>query len=424
MTGTAMHDSGTAPARARRVLYLNHYAGSPRHGMEYRTYYLAREWVRAGHTVQVVAAAFSHVRSVQPEVGSTPLDERIDGIAYRWLPAPGYVGNGIGRVRNIATFLWRVWRETDRWVDTFRPDVVIASSTYPMDIWVARRIARRARATLVHEVHDLWPASPIELSGMSPRHPFIQLCQRAEDTACRDADVVISMLPKVADHLAAHGLDLRKLHIVPNGIAPDDWAAAPVPLDEAIAAHIATQRNAGRTLVVYAGSHGEPNALDVLLDAAVSMKDEPFAFVLVGDGHEKARLVQRIAAEAIDNVRMFAPIPKAQIPSLLARADIAYIGWKRQPLYRFGIAPNKLMDYMMAGCAVLHSVEAGNDAVADAECGLTVEPESSAAVAEGLRRLAAAGSQTRRAMGERGRAFVLAHHTYPVLAQRFLEALR
>jgi glycosyltransferase involved in cell wall biosynthesis len=71
---------------------------------------------------------------------------------------------------------------------------------------------------------------------------------------------------------------------------------------------------------------------------------------------------------------------------------------------------------------VLHSVEAGNDPVAEAGCGLTVPPESPEAVAEGLLYLAALPADQRRLMGERGRAFVLAQHTYPVLAQRFLEA--
>ena len=130
-----------------------------------------------------------------------------------------------------------------------------------------------------------------------------------------------------------------------------------------------------------------------------------------------------MADEGLSNVAMFAPIPKAQIPALLREADIAYIGWKRQPLYRFGIAPNKLMDYMMAGVPVLHSVEAGNDPVAEAGCGLAVAPESPQAVVQGLRQLGALSAGARRAMGERGRQFVVAHHTYPVLAQRFLEAI-
>jgi glycosyltransferase involved in cell wall biosynthesis len=112
------------------------------------------------------------------------------------------------------------------------------------------------------------------------------------------------------------------------------------------------------------------------------------------------------------------------VPAFLAAIDIAYIGWQRVPIYRFGIAPNKLMDYMMAGCAVLHSVEAGNDPVAESGCGLTVAPEAPEAIADGLRRLAALPLAERQAMGERGRHFVLAHHTYPVLAQRFLQAMR
>jgi hypothetical protein len=81
------------------------------------------------------------------------------------------------------------------------------------------------------------------------------------------------------------------------------------------------------------------------------------------------------------------------------------------------------MDYMMAGRAVLHSVEAGNDPVAEAGCGLTVPPEDAAAVAAGVRRLVAAGAVERAAMGARGRGFVLAHHAYPVLARRFLDAV-
>ena len=192
------------------ILYLNHYAGSPALGMEYRPYYLAREWVRAGHRVQMVAADHSHVRTRQPRAG----DELIDGIVYHWVATPPYRGNGPQRARNIAVFLSRVWRDTPRLLQRFRPDVVIASSTYPMDIWVARRLARHSGARLVYEVHDLWPLTPRELFGMSRWHPFILLCQAAEDSAYRDADVVVSMLPKVHAHMAARGLDLRKLSSV------------------------------------------------------------------------------------------------------------------------------------------------------------------------------------------------------------------
>ena len=420
------------------ILYLNHYAGSPLHGMEYRPYYLAREWVHAGHCVRMLAGSHSHVRARQPDLpalqaaGATRSGhatvQDIDGIAYHWYATPPYAGNGLGRVRNIWAFLRQTWADAPRIAREFRPDVVIASSTYPMDIWVARRIARLTRraghpCTLVFEVHDLWPLSPIELGGMSPGHPFIRLCQAAENAAYRDADVVVSMLPKVAGHMQAHGLDLRRLHIVPNGITLDEWQGEPPPLRGDIARHVAAQKAAGRTVVGYAGSHGTPNALDVMLQAAALLQDAPFSFVLVGDGHEKAALRQQAEALGLaDTVAFFDPIPKAQIPAFLAQVDIAYIGWQRVPIYRFGIAPNKLMDYMMARCVVLHSVEAGNDPVAEAGCGLTVPPADPPAIAQGLRQLAAIDPATRARMGESGRAHVLAHHTYPVLARRFLEA--
>jgi glycosyltransferase involved in cell wall biosynthesis len=316
-----------------------------------------------------------------------------------------------------------VWREAPRLVAQFKPQVVIASSTYPMDIWVARRLAKLAGAKLVYEVHDLWPLSPIELNGMSRLHPFILLCQAAEDAGFRHADTVVSMLPKVQEHMASRGLDLRKLHIVPNGVDPAEWQGEPVALRPDVAAAIAAHRAAGRVVVGYAGSMGRPNALEVLLDAAALLRDDNLGFVLVGDGHEREALVRRIEAEALNHVSWLPPVPKAQIPALLAAVDVAYLGWQKVPIYRFGIAPNKLMDYMMAGRPVLHSVQAGNDPVMESGCGLTVAPKDAQAVANGLRQLAATPASERARMGLRGRTFVEQHHTYPVLAQRFLQAV-
>jgi len=76
----------------------------------------------------------------------------------------------------------------------------------------------------------------------------------------------------------------------------------------------------------------------------------------------------------------------------------------------------------MAARPVLHAVEAGNDPVGEAGCGLTVAPEDAAASVEGVRSLLSLSVEARGAMGLRGKEFVLANHTYPILSERFLAA--
>ena len=121
------------------ILYIVHHAGSPAHGMEYRSYYLSREWVRSGHHVTIVSASYAHVRSCQPAMSSSFTEEMIDGVRFVWCDTPEYSGNGLGRVINILAFMQRLgqWR---RWM-VGKPDVVIASSTPSLDIYAARRLA-------------------------------------------------------------------------------------------------------------------------------------------------------------------------------------------------------------------------------------------------------------------------------------------
>ena len=405
------------------ILLINHYAGSLRHGMEYRPYYLAREWVRLGHRVRIIASAQSHIRAQAPLLdGRARLDEVIDGVEYRWIATPAYRGNGLARVLNMCAFVAQLYRQAGRLADECEADVVIASSTYPLDIWPAHRIARKSRARLLFELHDLWPLSPMELGGYSRWHPFIMLLQAAENYACRHADAIVSILPKVREHLEAHGMAPHKLHIVPNGADPAEWLVDNAALPGMAGARLDALRRQGKFIVGYAGTHGIANALDTLLGAASLVGDERLAFVLVGGGPEKPALQLMARNMGLTNVHFFDPVPKQQVPALLRSFDVAYIGWQRQRLYRFGIAPNKLIDYMMAGCAILHSVDAGNDPVADAGCGLTVAPQDPAAVARGLLALFMLAPSERQMLGQRGRAYAIANLSYPVLGRRFLQA--
>jgi len=407
------------------IVLLNHYAGSPQHGMEYRPYYLARQWTGQGHSVTIVAASASHVRRTAPAMGDTDIQEEwIDGIRYLWVRTPSYEGNGGRRAANIGAFVARVRRAAGRIAALAQPDVVIASSTYPLDIVPAEAIARHASAGLVYEVHDLWPLSPIELGGMSPRHPFIRVMQWAEDRAYRIADRVVSLLPNTLSHMVSRGMSPHKFAYVPNGVDVDEWkgpTAAPPPEH---AATLAALRAAGQLIVGYAGSHGVANALDTMLDAAALLRDEAVQLVLVGHGPEKGALVERARAEGLSNVTFLDPVAKRAVPALLAQFDVACLTLQRQPLFRFGVSPNKLFDYMMAGRPVLQAIDAGNDPVTEAACGISVAGESARALADAVRRFAAMSSAEREAMGAAGHRYVLEHHTYPVLASRFLDVLR
>ena len=50
------------------ILYIEHYAGSPEMGMEFRPYYLSKEWTKMGHNVTIIAGDYSPLRKKNPSV--------------------------------------------------------------------------------------------------------------------------------------------------------------------------------------------------------------------------------------------------------------------------------------------------------------------------------------------------------------------
>lgn len=401
------------------ILLINHYAGNPQLGMEFRPYYLGREWVKTGNQVMIIGGSFSHLRKQQPTVPR----ENIEGIEYVWVPLKPYKGNGLGRIRSMFDFVRKLWFGYKKYLGDFRPDVVIASSTYPLDIYPARKIAQHYGANLVYEVHDLWPLSPMELGGYSKYHPFIIVMQAAEDYCYKHADKVVSLLPKALEHMTERGMNPEKFIYIPNGYVAEEWENPPKAPDN-IVNLVRELKEDGKFIIMYAGGHAISNALDFFLDAMKKLMGSNLIAVMIGNGQEKGILAKRVEIEGINNVIMLDPVSKDQIPSTLALADCLYIGWKKNPLYRFGVCPNKLFDYMMSGRPIIHSVAAPNDWVHDGNCGISIEAENSEDLAKAIREMSKWSEEALYKSGQSGKAYCQKMFKYSDQADKFVKALQ
>lgn len=403
------------------ILLVNHYAGSPELGMEFRPYYLGREWTKAGHNVLIVGGTYSHLRKRQPKAGT----ERIDGIAYRWLRTPKYNGNGVVRFLSMLCFVAQLFLHGRAW-HRFKPDVVIASSTYTLDNWPCHRIARRNKARYVYEIHDLWPLSPMELGGMSAKHPFIRIMQWGEDYAYRHADKVVSILPCVHEHVKAHGLPLEKLALVPNGVVEEDWRPEnTAALPEEHRCLLKKLRSENKFILGYAGGHAISTALPLLIDAMQLLKeDRDIVLVLVGDGTEKNKLIRQVQGSGLtSSVYFLPPVAQNAISALLSGFDVLVLTFADHALYRFGVSPNKLFDYMMAGKPVIMGIKAGNDIVKDADCGWSVLPNAQD-IAMAIQDAVSTEVARLQLLGRNGFHYVEENYTYRYLAQAFLQAIK
>ena len=404
------------------ILYIEHYAGSLTMGMEFRPYYFAREWEKLGHNVRIIAADYSHLRSRQPDVRSNYQKTNIDGAEFQFVKTGMYEGNGAKRAISMFRFVGNIWFHAGRIAKEFKPDLVISSSTYPLDCYPAFRIAKKSKARYIHESHDVWPLTLVELGGMSSRHPFVVLLDHAEKYAYRHCDKVVSLLPDVLPHMMEQGLQSeKKLAYIPNGVVIEDWKHA-AELGKEHKELFDDLHRDGKFVVVYLGGHALSNALDQLLDAAKIAED--VSFVLIGKGVEKKHLQQRAEDEGIKNVYFLPPVPKEQVPNALREADALYIGAAHSSLYRFGVSMNKMYDYMMSGKPVLNGVVASNNEVEEAGCGISFDSSRPDEIAEVVEKIRKMPKEALEEMGKRGITWATENCDYSKLAEKFLEIIK
>lgn len=400
------------------ILLINHYAGSPEMGMEFRPYYLAREWIKMGHRVRIIAGDFSHLRIKNPEVKKDFQKECIDGIEYYWLKTGEYQGNGVRRAFTMFRFVGKLWLSAGKIAGKWKPDVVITSSTYPLDTYAGQKIAKRAGARLIHEVHDMWPATLYEIGGMSRNNPFVILMQAAENSAYRHSEKIVSLLPKAKEYMIRHGMSPDKFEYIPNGVVEEEWQdTEPLPVE--YEQFFQEKKREGKFIVGYFGGHALSNALDILLEVAKKIEDPSVIFVLVGDGVEKNRLIKRKKQEEIDNVFFLPPVKKRYIPELVKAFDCVYAGGQSSPLYRFGSCLNKIYDSMMGGKPIICAFTTACSPVSEYQCGYMVNSGDTENICSSIKQLRDMNRASRKNMGINGKNAVKKFFTYSQLGIKF-----
>lgn len=283
----------------------------------------------AGYRVQIVALLDGATEPVEQRTGSTIV--RIGRKAPR---RPRSLGK--------ALLLLEYYARTHRLVRGQRFDVYHAHDLDTLPL--AAMLARRAKARLVYDSHELYPE-------ISTHRPLARrLWRRLESALIHRADAVVTVCESIADELAKRyrvATPLTLLNCPPAAALP---AASPVSRLRERAGLVGDTRR----IVLYQGGLVPNRGLPQLIEAARDLDDA--VVVLLGWGKLEDTLRRQIREDGLgDRVLIVPAVEQDELLGFTAGADLGVIPYERVGLNNYYAAPNKLFEYIAAGLPVIGS---------------------------------------------------------------------
>lgn len=399
----------------KNIWIINQYCGSIFHGMNFRSWYFAKELKKKGHSPHIISASFSHLLFKFPATNGRFTFENVEDIPFTWVKVAKYGGSqSLGRVLVMIQFMINLIFLPKKKLQ--KPDVIIVSSLSPLPIVSAYFWSKKYKAKLLFEVRDIWPLSLIEIGGFSKLNPLVLFFACFEKFAYKRADKVISLLPNAKPHMESRGMNKDKFIHIPNGFNMEEMKKSK-DLDKSIANLIPKNK----FIVGYTGSLGASNAMEYLIKASNYLENnENIHFLIFGKGQH----LEKLKNNAKNNVSFLGEIDKSQIQSAISYFDVCYIGWHNHSLYRFGISPNKIFDYMYSGKPIIHSVNTSNDLVQIAKAGVSIQPENPREIANKIIEISKMENEILKKWGENGKKYVEENHTYSHLTQQLISTIK
>jgi glycosyltransferase involved in cell wall biosynthesis len=402
-----------------KIVVYSHYFTPEIGAPSARIFDFSKEWIQAGHEVQVVTCFPNHPvgKLYEGYRGGACMKERLSGIEVHrhWTyvtPNKGIFKKTLGHMSYVpsAAFLSNSHLS--------RPDVAMATSPTLFAAMVGAWTGFQFRIPFVMDVRDLWPAIFVELGIL--KNPFlIRMLEKIELFLYGRATRVVTVTDAFRKDLIERKVPATNVHAITNGADTEFWKpqGKPVALMKELGL-------GGKFVVLYIGAHGISHALEKVVDAASLLRDHVgIQFVLVGEGAEKEKVIGRAGGLGLKNIRFLDPVDKKGVMDYYALSDVCLVPLKNIPLFETFI-PSKMFEIMAMARPIVGSVAGEPAQILQRSRGaLVVRPEDSKAVAKAVLQLSQQPEKVRK-MGFEGRKFVQQNYSRASLANRYLDVLQ
>jgi len=300
-----------------KLIYLHQYFKTPLENGGTRSYDLARSFVKAGYTVYMVST--TNDEKIQ-EKGKKWVIKHIDGIQVHYLYLP--YDNSMSYLKRSVAFVKFLLYATFKLLK-LKGDLLLATST-PLTIGVPSLIKKWFHKTpLVFEVRDVWPEAVIAIGAISNKY-MQKMLYRLEKLVYTYADAIVPLSSDMQKSIISRYPQFEsKTNIVIENISEVQRFSKLVPVDFSRSSWIGKEV---RFAVLYAGTFGKVNNIDYVLELAKKTIeiDPTIAYILLGAGSEKIRIMDAAKAAGLYNVNVFFPdaVKKDQLNDVYDVADI------------------------------------------------------------------------------------------------------
>lgn len=362
------------------VLYFHQHFSTPLGSTGTRSYEMAQRLIGRGHTVTMVCGSGQMARSGLAE---EPVDGMrrgdVDGIDVIELCLP--YSNYDGFLKRAWTFLLYAWRGV-KLALSLNYDLLFATST-PLTAGIPGIVIKLFRKKpFVFEVRDLWPELPREM-GVITNPLILKGMDILEWMSYHSADACIGLSPGIVRGITRRNIPMSRLTMIPNGCDLELFKPAQ---------HTGVRNingiNKDDFVAIFCGAHGIANGLDAVLDAAKVLKErneQNIKLLFIGDGRLKPQLMERAGKEQLDNCFFCDPVPKQDLTTITAAADVGLMILANVPAFYYGTSPNKFFDYIASGLPVLNNYPGWlAEIIGNNDCGIAVPPANPETFADAL----------------------------------------